>query len=187
MNTNLAYQDEPWEEMLDGKIVLMSPRPSVSHYRVVTNIYRTLTSLLEGKTCEAFIDGIDVYLSETDRVVPDGMIVCNKDIVKKDGIHGAPDFVVEVLSPSTAKNDRGYKKDMYERAGVREYWIVEPTMRMVEVYLLSDGKYYLDEVYRFYPEGEELTEEERDARRDSIPLSLYDDFSIPMEDIFARI
>ena len=94
-----------------------------------------------GKTCKAFNDGPDVYLTEEDRVIPDAMIICNKDIIKPNGIHGTPDLIAEVLSPSTAKKDRGYKKDLYERSGVKEYWIVAPTMRSIEAYLLTDGPF----------------------------------------------
>ena len=135
---NLAYQAEPWEEKLNGQIILMSPRPSVNHNQLIGNIYHIFRSYLKGKACKAFTDGVDVFLTDKDNVIPDAMIVCNKDIIKPDGIHGAPDLVVEVLSPSTAKNDRGYKKDLYEAAGVKEYWIVDPTMRSIEAYLLSD-------------------------------------------------
>ena len=109
MNGSLAYQEEPREELLHGKIFMMSS-PSVNHNRTASNIYYAFRNYLEGKNCEAFADGTDVYLSDEDRVIPDVMIICNKDIIQKDGIHGAPDLVVEVLSPGTAKNDRGYKK-----------------------------------------------------------------------------
>ena len=79
----------------------------------------------------------DVHLSENDCVIPDVMIVCNSDIIKDNAIYGAPDLIVEVLSPGTEKRDRGYKKDLYERCGVREYWIVDPVSLTVEVYLLK--------------------------------------------------
>lgn len=65
------------------------------------------------------------------------MVVCNKDIIKKDGVHGVPDLIVEVISPSTAKKDKGYKKDLYETCGVKEYWLVDTDNRSIEVYLLK--------------------------------------------------
>ena len=117
---NLAFQEDIWEEILNGKIIAMSPRPSVNHNIVMTNIYNIFTNYLEGNTCEAFTGGIDVHLTEKDTVIPDVMIVCNKEIIKKDGIYGAPDLIVEVLSPGTAKNDRGYKRDLYGKCGVKE-------------------------------------------------------------------
>ena len=182
---NLAYQAEPWEEKLNGQIILMSPRPSVNHNQLIGNIYHIFRSYLKGKACKAFTDGVDVFLTDKDNVIPDAMIVCNKDIIKPDGIHGAPDLVVEVLSPSTAKNDRGYKKDLYEAAGVKEYWIVDPTMRSIEAYLLSDRrKYVLDGFYGLLPDNPSITELERQESKKEIPVSLYSDFRIPLEEIF---
>ena len=94
MDGNLAYKEEPWEEELNGNIVLMSPRPSVNHNRVASKIFATFYNCLKGKSCEAFVDGTDVYLTEKDHVIPDVMIVCNQDIIKENGVHGAPDLVV---------------------------------------------------------------------------------------------
>jgi len=118
MNTNPAYQEEPREELLHGEIYMMSS-PSVNHSQTASNIYYALRSFLKGKPCRAFNDGVDVFLTENDRAIPDAMIVCDKTIIKNNGVHGAPDLVVEVLSPSTAKNDRGYKKELYEKSGVK--------------------------------------------------------------------
>lgn len=187
MSDNLAYQEEPWEEKLNGQIFLMSPRPSVNHNQAAGNIYHIFRNYLKGKTCRAFPDGTDVFLTEEDNVIPDAMIVCNKDIIKPDGIHGAPDLIVEVLSPRTAKNDRGYKKDLYESSGVKEYWIVDPTLRSIEAYLLSDGKYTLDGVYGLFPNSPSITEQERQESKKEIPVSLYGDFRISLEEIFCDL
>lgn len=186
MNGNLAYQEEPREELLDGKIYMMSS-PSVNHSQIAFNIAFAFRSYLKGKTCRAFSDGVDVFLTENDRVIPDTMIVCNKNIIRMDGIHGAPDLVVEVLSPSTAKNDRGYKKDLYEKSGVKEYWIVDPVMCSIETYHLVDGRYNLDEFYGLFPDSLKLTEKERAGSKKEISLSLYDDLCIPLEDIFQNL
>lgn len=186
MDGNLAYQEEAREELLGGRIHMMSS-PSVNHNTVASNIYYAFRTYLKGKVCRAFSDGVDVYLTEADRVIPDTMIVCRKDIIRPDGIHGAPDLVVEVLSPSTAKNDKGYKKDLYERSGVLEYWIVDPSLRSIEAYLLSDGKYVLDEFYGLFPDALGITEKERAESKKEIPVSFYDDFSIPLEEIFQNL
>lgn len=105
-------------ELIDGKIIMMSPRPRISHNRACTAISREFSSYLKGKSCEAFSDGVDVFLDEKNRFVPDVMIVCNHNIIQDDGIHGAPDLVVEVLSTTTARFDRGRKKDAYEKAEI---------------------------------------------------------------------
>lgn len=187
MNGNLAYQEEPRDEMLNNRIILMSPRPLVNHNRIAFNIARIFANKLDGKPCETFSDGTDVYLTETDRVIPDVMIVCKRDIIGRDGIHGAPDLIVEVLSHGTEKKDRGYKKDLYERCGVREYWLVDPDRKTIEVYLLRDKKFVLDEVYAIYPDYVKLSDEERAAYKSEVPVSLYDDFSIPLENIFRNL
>lgn len=184
MNTNPAYQEEPREELLHGEIYMMSS-PSINHNQTASNIYYAFRSYLKGKTCRAFNDGVDVYLSENDRIIPDAMIICNKDIICQDGIHGAPDLIVEVLSPSTAKNDRSYKKDLYEKSGVKEYWIVDTKSRSIEVYLLTNGKYRMDEIYQLATN--DMIEREREFCKEMIHLSLYDDFSIPLEEIFYNL
>ncbi|MCI8441546.1 MAG: Uma2 family endonuclease, partial [Provencibacterium sp.] len=98
MADNLAYQEEIRDEMLNGRVVLMSPRPTVNHNRVIGNIFFAFMGYLRGKTCEPFADGTDVYLSEKDRVIPDVMIICKKEIIKRKGVFGVPDLIVEVLS-----------------------------------------------------------------------------------------
>lgn len=186
MAGNLAYQEESWDEMINGKLVMMSPRPSINHNRISGNIYTMFRNYLRGKTCEAFGDGVDLYLTEKDRFVPDGMIVCHRDFIQKDGIHGVPDLVVEVLSPSTARYDRGHKKDAYEAAEVREYWIVEPETKSVEVHLLKEGKFILDDIYSIYPDYlyEKMTDEEKSKVMTEFSCSLYDDFTISLDEIF---
>lgn len=187
MNRNLAYQEKLWEELIDGEVVLMSPRPSVNHNTVAGNIFILLHQYLKGKTCRPFADGVDLYLTEKDRFVPDGMVVCNRGKIKADGVHGAPDLVIEVLSPGTARYDRGKKMRAYEKAGVREYWIVNPADKTVEQYLLDVGELVLHDVYSLLPDYmlEKLTEEERAALVTEFRCSLYDDLVISLEDIFA--
>ena len=115
------------------------------------------------------------------------MIICRKEIIKRNGIHGVPDLIVEVLSHGTEKKDRGYKKDLYEKCGVKEYWLVDTENRVVEVYLLRDKKYVLDEVYKVFPEYIELSANEKARYKNEVPVSLYDDFSIPLRSIFQNL
>ena len=120
------------------------------------------------------------------------MIVCNPDIIKKDGIHGAPDLVVEILSPSSVRHDRFEKFQIYSKYGVKEYWIVDPTGKLVEVYHLVEGKFILDEVYHPYSEEDlkyMLLEKERAAAaaQKLIKVSLYDDFIIDVADVFEDV
>ena len=190
MNGNLAYlQNDVWEELIDGKVIAMSPRPTTDHYHVSFNIAYIFTTYLRGKRCTPFGDGVDLYLTETDRFIPDGMVVCDTEKIKRDGVHGAPDLVVEVLSPSTAKQDRGRKKQVYEQCGVSEYWIVDPANKTLEQYLLQQGAFTLHEVYAIYPDYmlDKMTEEERAALPASFRCNLFEDLDIVLEDIFDRV
>jgi len=190
MNDNLAYQDDyVIEEMIDGKVYLMSPPPASRHIFVAGNIYKVFSYYLEGKKCKAIPDGMALFITDKDYFVPDFMIVCNPDIIQEDGVHGAPDLVVEVLSPSTAQNDRSRKMKVYERCGVKEYWIVDPANKMVEVYLLRDGAYVWESTYILYPDyiWKHMKEEERAAVVTEFKCSLFDDLTIRLEEIFDGI
>lgn len=184
MNETLAFQEPLREELIGGKVVAMSPRPAYNHNRVASLIYHLFENYLEGKPCTPIADGTDLYLSETDRFIPDMMVVCDRNKIQWNGVHGAPDLVVEVLSHSTAVRDRGYKKDLYEASGIPEYWIVSPTDRSVEVYLLTNSRFTLDEIYMLPPAE---MEEERDKFKTQLKCHLYDDLVLPLEDIFADL
>lgn len=176
MSDNLAYvndQEETKTELINGKIFMMSPRPRLEHGTVCTNIASEFRHYLKGKTCRAYCDGVDVFINEKNRFIPDVMIVCDPNIRKKDGIHGAPDLVVEVLSPSTAHNDRFRKKEIYAKAGVKEYWIVDPLNCIIEVYLNQNNDLVLDRLY-----NTDDTE---------IKVTVCDNLIVKLEDIFDYI
>ena len=189
---NLAYHeplDPPVTELIEGKTYRRSPTPRVNHTLVASRIYRIFADYLEGKTCMALSDGYDVFLDEENHYVPDAMIVCDRSKIKNDGIHGAPDLVVEVLSPSTMVRDRGVKMRHYAAAGVKEYWLAQPLEKTVEVYLNHDGTFELDRSYAVYEDWEiaRMTDEERAVLLAPIHVSLYDDLVIPVEDIFCDV
>ena len=100
MNLNMAYNydEDCRSELINGKIVMMSPRPVINHNRIIRNLTHIFETYLKGKRCEFFADGVDVYLTEKDHFVPDAMVVCDPNKIHNDGVHGAPDLVVEVLS-----------------------------------------------------------------------------------------
>lgn len=196
---NLAYINDRnikiKTELIDGKIFMMSPRPRVEHATVCTNIASEFRSYLKGKTCRAFCDGVDVFLDENNRFIPDTMIVCNPDIIKHDGIYGAPDLVVEVLSKTTAKNDRSKKKYTYAKYGVKEYWIVDVWSKSVEVYYNQDNWFVLDNIY-YYLTDEEIAENNNMSDNDidkikeytdSIKVSICDNLIVKLKDIFEYI
>ena len=176
--------EKPRYEHINNRERLMT-QPSVNHSRVANNLGGIIRNYLRGKKCQVFGD-VDVYFDENTHYIPDVIIVCDKDKIKPDGIYGAPDLVIEILSPSTAKVDRTEKKATYEKFGVREYWLANPKDKSVEVYHLVDNAFLLDEIYHAYEpvEWKMLTEKEKAEQKLSLKVSLYDDFEIPVEEIF---
>ena len=189
MNSTAIYQDDHTIiEKINGQEVLMSPRPATRHSRAAGRIYGIFFQFLRKKRCEAFFEH-EVHLDDENVFVPDVLIICDKNKIKTNWIDGAPDLVVEVLSPSTTINDRGIKKDVYERSGVKEYWIVDPSAKSIEVHYLKDGRLVLDHVYMIFPpeEWERMTEEQRAAARLSVKVSLYDDLLVDVREVFEDI
>ena len=188
MSGNLAYQEERREELIGGNVVMMSPA-SAEHVYTAGSIYNIFKNYLKGKNCIPVSDGLLVHLTDENKFVPDMMVVCDRSKIKSDGVHGAPDLVVEVLSPSTAKDDRTRKKEVYEACGVPEYWLVSPTDKSIEIYLLESGKYILHDVYTVRPDWvlKQMTDEERAAIVTEFKCHLYDDLIIRLDDIFGDL
>ena len=185
MDENLAYQEDWGNELIGGKIVAMSPA-AMNHVLISRNICNIFSKYLEGKRCVPIPDNANLYLTETDRFSPDFMIVCDRSKLKADGVHGAPDLVVEVLSRSTMKRDKTSKKEVYERCGVPEYWMVSPEQKSVEVYRLDNGSYVLRDIYIRPADWElkNMTDEEKADLITEFKCRLYDDLIIRLEDIF---
>lgn len=151
----LTWPDEVRCELIDGEVYMMAPAPMLAHQEVVGEIFRQAANALQGKTCRALVAPLDVRLprhdeadEETDVVVqPDVLVVCDPNKLDKRGVRGAPDWVVEVLSPSTAGHDHIQKRRIYERHGVREYWLVHPVDRLLTVYRLLDGEFGKPDIF----------------------------------------
>lgn len=188
MRENFAYQEARREEWIDGSIVAMSPRPAFNHNQVSYNIARIFGNYLYGKKCTPIADGMDLYLDDDNLFVPDFMVVCDPEKLKPDGVHGTPDLVVEVLSPSTMRNDKTKKKDAYARCGVREYWLVSPEEKSVEIYRTNGSELILHDIYALHPDWQlaQMTHEERAAVVTHFQCSLFPDLEIPLADLFYR-
>lgn len=188
MQSNLAHKEEPREEIIGGKAV-MPASPSIRHTFIAGNIYSIFHAFLRGKRCVPIQDGAMVRLNADERYIPDMMVVCDPEKIGEREVSGAPDLVVEVLSPGTAKSDRTHKKASYERYGVREYWIVSPGDLSVEQYILKDGAFLLREIYHKYTKNEleDMTPAERAAVVTEFKCSLFDDLAIHVDDIFDRV
>ena len=134
-------------ELIDGEVYMMSA-PSIAHQRVIRKLLHQLTSFLIGKSCEVFCAPVDVCLnalgdSDSTVVQPDIIVVCDQTKLDTKRCNGAPDMVVEILSPSTARHDRMVKFQQYQKAGVREYWIVDPDTMTLSVHILENSRYII--------------------------------------------
>ena len=156
----LQWPDETRYELIDGKAFLMSPAPLVEHQEIAGEVFRQLANQLDGQPCRPYIAPVDVRLprkfeadAAIDTVVqPDVLVVCDPSKIDRRGVRGAPDWVLEVLLPSTAAHDQIAKRRTYERAGVREYWLVHPGDRTLTVYVLENGQYGRPEIYELKDE-----------------------------------
>ncbi|QCJ43861.1 Uma2 family endonuclease [Bacillus sp. S3] len=145
----LTWSEGKRHELIDGEIFDMSPAPSRGHQRVLRELSTAFSIFLRDKKCEVFFAPFDVRLltenkhdNEINNVVqPDLSIVCDQEKLDDRGCNGAPDMIIEVLSPSSVKLDRWKKFHLYEKAGVKEYWLVDPVNESVEIHLLI-GDYY---------------------------------------------
>ena len=146
----LSFPEEKRCELIDGVIYDMSA-PTTIHQYIGSAVWEKLRNHIRSKngSCVPFISPIDVQpdpLDDTTIVQPDVIVICNREKITRARIIGAPDLVVEVLSPSTRKKDIGVKSNVYERSGVQEYWLVDPDRENVIVY-----RYGEDYVIQLYP------------------------------------
>lgn len=131
--------DERWE-VIDGKLYDMSPSPTPRHQIIAGNFFSIIKGKLKGNTCRAIVAPLDVYFDDYNFVQPDVMVVCDEKKIR-DRIYGAPDLIIEVLSPSTAIKDKREKKALYEKFKVKEYIVVDPEGMVVEKNCLISGRY----------------------------------------------
>lgn len=153
----LAENEHRKDEKINGVIYDMSPAPGFRHGIVDGNIHAIIRNGLKNSLCLVFMENLDYHYhpdENDDYVCPDIMIVCDRKGLRGSFYSGVPKFIVETLSPSTAKKDRTEKKDIYEKAGVEEYWIVSP-QGLVEIYYLNDGKFVLEQNYMLQSDKEE--------------------------------
>ena len=150
----ISWKTEELMELLRGRISKMSPSPSSVHQQIVMNLGSALHIHFK-RNCLVFPSPYDVYLikpgenwKDTKNIFqPDLCVVCDTSKIYDRGCMGAPDLVVEVLSPSTAAKDLGTKRDLYEEYGVKEMWIIHPQDATVVVHILENGKYRIMPIY----------------------------------------
>jgi Uma2 family endonuclease len=165
-------------EVIDGQIISMSPAPTPNHQQVQRELLAEFVMYLRGKNCSVFGAPIDVCLFAEkmtsndkikDWVQPDIVVVCDRNKINPKNIVGAPDLAIEILSPSTARNDRVTKYNNYQKAGVKEYWIVDPSNEYVEVFLLQNNRFISSGLY---------------TKEDSVKVNILEDLNINLKHIF---
>ena len=171
--------DECWE-LIDGVEYDMSPAPSRIHQKLSGELFVRIYDVLKDRQCEVYAAPFDVRLpdyaeasdEETFTVVqPDIVVVCDASKLDERGCMGAPDLVIEILSPYTAAKDMKIKRDLYEQHGVREYWLVHPTDKTLMVYCLRQDKQYAKaEIY---------------ASQDIVESTVIEGLKIDLTDLFG--
>jgi len=180
----LTWQLEESVELIKGKIMTMSPAPSVKHQTVITNLGGRLYQHFHKKPCKLFYAPFDVKLYDsrksrlTDREVfsvvqPDLCVICDKGKLTEQGCDGAPDWIIEVLSPGNSKKELHLKYDLYQENGVTEYWMVYPYEQTVQQFVRDESteKYRLHAMY---------------AGDDLATPTLFPDLHIDLADVFAE-
>ncbi len=171
--------NERWE-IIEGEAYNMSPGAGIPHQRVSRRLLNKFENYLEGKTCEVFDAPFDVVLPEegetfnnaTNTVQPDIMVICDNNKLFEDKCClGPPDLIIEILSLSTASRDMKYKFKLYERFGVKEYWIVDPVHKTVQVFKSGADKLY----------GRPATY----SAEDKIKVGILEELEIELKLIFA--
>ena len=178
----LTWMDDKRRELYDGFIRMMTPAPSRKHQEISMRIISQMVKPLTGKTCKLFHAPFDVRFpngknqenKDIDTVVqPDLCVVCDLKKLDERGCLGAPDFIIEIVSPGNSKKDVKDKFEIYQKHGVREYWIVNPNDENVNVFVLDkDGKYQLKGMY---------------AGDDKIPVSIFKgELKIDLTEVFLN-
>ena len=169
-NTDTRY------ELIDGVIYLMSPGASQDHQEISGGLFWQIRSFLDGKPCKVFHAPFDVCINakgddDFTTVQPDILVVCDKTKLDGKRCNGAPDLIIEIVSPSYRKHDAQIKFNVYLKAGVREYWIIDPADKTAQVFILKN------DVYTANAYGE----------NDTIPVSVLEGCIIDLKKVFDNI
>ncbi|MEM8893577.1 MAG: Uma2 family endonuclease [Bacteroidota bacterium] len=175
----LTWQFDEMVEVIKGKVFKMSPAPLPSHQVVAGNLYLKMRLFFENDTCQLFFAPFDVRIptksSKDEDIVtvfqPDLCVICDISKIDRRGCLGAPDLVVEILSKSTAEKDLKIKYNLYEEAGVKEYWIIEPEYRKIDQYSLENRVYSLRKIY---------------TQSDTMSSILFPELKIAVVDVFKN-
>ena len=179
----LTWTDDKMRELFNGFIRFMSPAPKLKHQKINGILFVNLFKIIENSKCkcEVFSAPFDVRLPENGEkadeqiynvVQPDICVICDQSKLDENGCIGAPDLIVEIISKSSERRDAIEKKALYEKVGVKEYWIVYPNDEIIHVYILLNEKYEYHNVY---------------GVDDKIPVHTLNGYEINMCDIFKKM
>lgn len=174
------------EERINGIVYDMSPSADYRHGIVNSNIHAILKQHLKNSLCLSFMENLDYrYQPEknNDYVIPDVMLICDRKHLKGGAYTGVPRFIAETLSPATALKDKTVKKEIYQAAGVSEYWIVSPKERAVEIYYLEQDNYILKYSYILQDDPEDIYYNADTV----IYLREFPNITMKLEEIFENI
>ncbi|OLN32094.1 Uma2 family endonuclease [Desulfosporosinus metallidurans] len=172
-------ENERWE-IIDG-VPHMQSAPTWQHQAISRELLTQFNNYLKEKPCQVFASPFDLRLPETNEedeettfvVQPDIIVVCDKEGLKGTGYYGTPTLVIEISSPSTARTDKIWKFNKYEKVGVKEYWIVEPDGKFISVYTLqSNNRYGRPETF---------------IETDMIKVSVFPDLTVELKPVFETI
>lgn len=172
----LAWPEEERWELIEG-IPVMQTAPSWQHQAISRELIIQFGNYLRNKSCNVFASPFDLILTndeneKTSKNVfqPDLLVVCDNNRLRGTGYFGVPDLVVEIVSPSTGRSDKFYKFNMYEKYGVKEYWIIEPDIKLISVFTLNEnGRYGRPEIY---------------SEENIIKVGVLEDLNIDLSQIF---
>lgn len=139
-------------EYFNGQIIHL-PSPSVEHQRVLLNIGAELRDYFKGKPCEAFIAPLDLWLINKEKslnvkVQPDLMVICDKTGLSENSYYGVPALIIEIISSLNETHDRIRKYSTYMEFGIDEYWMINPKLKTIEVYILEEDEYKQAAIYK---------------------------------------
>ena len=176
----MNWQFDEMVELIRGKVFRMSPAPSTYHQMISANLTREISTYFKNRQCLVFVAPTDIYLPISDSkgrpntvVQPDLLIVCDKNKIKPNGIYGAPDLIIEIISQHTSKKDLKLKYEVYQESKVKEYWTIYPKDHILHIFTLDEKtEYVLQGIY---------------TQDDVVCPVLFPELIINLRDIFQEI
>ncbi len=176
----LTWLDDKRRELINGFVKIMTPAPRRIHQEISSYLHRDISNYLRKKKCKVYHAPFDVRLIEKDKtsdkeiinvVQPDISVICDLSKLDDRGCLGAPDLIIEILSPASSKRDLSEKYELYQNFGVKEYWIVFPSEKVIQKFVLLSKKYELKGSF---------------VKGDIISPNLFPDLKINVDDIFKE-